>query len=263
MPGCVCGALEGWVERMTIEPMPGSGPAAPTRLLLVEDDDRIRSALGLALSDAGYAVVPAATGEQGLELLAGSAATDRPADRIDVVILDVMLPGVDGLTICRRLRSRGDIPIIIITARSETDDVIEGLEAGADDYMPKPVVASELAARIRALLRRRRPSGPRTSVQRIGDLEVDLDRGLVFRAGAPAHLTRTEFRLLAELLGADGRVVSREELLQQVWGYDYFGDTRLLDVHVRRLRRKIEADPDDPAVVRTVRGVGYRIGLRG
>jgi two-component system response regulator MtrA len=228
--------------------------ATPTRLLLVEDDDRIRSALGLALADSGYSVIPAATGEQGLIRI-----DEEP---IDLVVLDVMLPGVDGLTICRMLRSRGDLPIIIITARSDTADVIEGLEAGADDYMTKPVVASELAARIRALLRRRRPStDDRGAKQRLGDLEVGLDTGVVRRAGEPVHLTRTEFRLLAELLAGRGRVVTREDLLQHVWGYDYFGDTRLLDVHIRRLRRKVEADPDQPQLVQTVRGVGYRAGI--
>lgn len=231
-----------------------TGPPVPTatRVLLVEDDERIRLALGLALDDMGFEVFDAASGELALERL--ETAT------VDVVLLDLMLPGVDGLTVCRVLRSRGDLPIIIITARSDTADVIEGLEAGADDYMTKPLVASELAARIRALLRRRRPVGdidigPRVPV---GDLEVWLTEGVVRRSGVDIHVTRTEFRLLAELVSAGGRVVTREELLQRVWGYDYFGDTRLLDVHVRRLRRKIELDPDSPSLLTTVRGVGYR-----
>ena len=210
-------------------------------MLLVEDDERIRLALGLALDDMGFDVVDAASGELALEKL--EAAT------VDVVLLDLMLPGVDGLTVCRVLRSRGDLPIIIITARSDTADVIEGLEAGADDYMTKPLVASELAARIRALLRRRRPVGEGNGGSRVqvGDLEVWLTEGVVRRSGTEVHLTRTEFRLLAELVSAGGVVVTREELLQRVWGYDYFGDTRLLDVHVRRLRRKIELEPDDPS----------------
>ncbi len=236
---------------LAVQDSPGSGQSA-TRVLLVEDDERIRLALGLALEDMGFAVFDAASGESALERLEAAS--------VDVVLLDLMLPGVDGLTVCRVLRSRGDLPIIIITARSDTADVIEGLEAGADDYMTKPLVASELAARIRALLRRRRPVGDVAGGSRVqlGDLEVWLTDGVVRRGGADVHLTRTEFRLLAELVSAGGRVVTREELLQRVWGYDYFGDTRLLDVHVRRLRRKIEVDPDSPSVLTTIRGVGYR-----
>lgn len=228
--------------------------SSATRVLLVEDDERIRLALGLALEDMGFQVIDAASGELALERL--------ETGTVDVVLLDLMLPGVDGLTVCRVLRSRGDLPIIIITARSDTSDVIEGLEAGADDYMTKPLVASELAARIRALLRRRRPVGVNSIGSRVqvGELEVWLVEGLVRRGGAELHLTRTEFRLLAELVSAGGAVVTREELLQRVWGYDYFGDTRLLDVHVRRLRRKIEVDPDAPSLLTTVRGVGYRCG---
>jgi len=228
--------------------------SSATRVLLVEDDERIRLALRLALDDMGFEVYDAASGELALERL--------ETGTVDVVLLDLMLPGVDGLTVCRVLRSRGDLPIIIITARSDTSDVIEGLEAGADDYMTKPLVASELAARIRALLRRRRPVDGNTIRSRVqvGDLEVWLMEGLVRRSGADVHLTRTEFRLLAELVSAGGVVVTREELLQRVWGYDYIGDTRLLDVHVRRLRRKIEVDPDSPSLLTTVRGVGYRFG---
>lgn len=235
-----------------------TAPRSPrrTRLLLVEDDERIRQALGLALDDLGFEVVDAATGEDALQQL------DQLV--VDVVLLDLMLPGMDGLTVCQILRSRGDLPIIIVSARTDTADVIEGLEAGADDFMTKPLVASELAARIRALLRRRRPTGeiPAESRRRIGDIEIWLDEGVVRRSGIDVRLTRTEFRLLAELVSSDGHTVSREELLQRVWGYDYFGDTRLLDVHVRRLRRKIEQDPDAPTMLVTVRGVGYRIETR-
>ncbi len=240
-------AVIGSVNKLSSQPA-----GSPTRVLLVEDDERIRLALGLALEDMAFEVVDASSGEAALERL--------ETGTVDVVLLDLMLPGVDGLTVCRVLRSRGDLPIIITTARSDTADVIEGLEAGADDYMTKPLVASELAARIRALLRRRRPVGDIVvgSLVHLGDLEVWPADGLVRRGGTDVHLTRTEFRLLAELVSAGGRVVTREELLQRVWGYDYFGDTRLLDVHVRRLRRKIEADPDSPSILTTVRGVGYR-----
>ncbi|MFC6094356.1 winged helix-turn-helix domain-containing protein [Saccharothrix lopnurensis] len=217
-------------------------------VLLVEDDEHIRQALGLAMADEGFAVTDAVSGEQALELLAGAEP--------DVVLLDLVLPGVDGLEVCRTLRARGDLPIIIVTARTDAADVIAGLEAGADDYVTKPLVASVLAARIRALLRR---TG-RQEVVRLGELEVQPQTGAVLRAGAEVHLTRTEFRLLVELASAEGRVVSREQLLQRVWGYDYFGDTRLLDVHIRRLRRKVEPDPDEPKLILTVRGSGYRTG---
>jgi two-component system response regulator MtrA len=226
------------------------------RLLLVEDDARIRLALGLALADEGCEVVEAASGEDALELL--------PSTSVDVVLLDLMLPGIDGLEVCRMLRAQGDLPIIIVSARTDSSDVISGLEAGADDYVTKPLMASELAARIRALLRRRHPegAGQRPALQ-VGDVEIYPDEDLVRRGGSEVHLTRTEFRLLVELVQAAGRVVTREELLKRVWGYDYFGDTRLLDVHIRRLRRKIEHDPDEPTCVLTVRGRGYKAGGAG
>ena len=219
------------------------------RLLLVEDDPRIRGALVLGLSDEGYEVVEAGSGESALRLLDG--------DGFDVVLLDLMLPGMDGFAVCRSVRARGDLPIIMITARSGAEDVIRGLEAGADDYVFKPVGASELAARIRALLRRARPEKP---VLAAGDVEIHPHRGVALRHGADVHLTLTELRLLTELATAAGSVVTREQLLERVWGYDYFGDTRLLDVHVRRLRRKVEDDPSTPRLVVTVRGVGYRLG---
>jgi two-component system, OmpR family, response regulator MtrA len=219
------------------------------RLLLVEDDPRIRGALVLGLVDEGYEVEEAGSGESALRLI------DQRG--FDVVLLDLMLPGMDGFAVCRSVRSRGDLPIIMITARGGAEDVIRGLEAGADDYVTKPVGASELAARIRALLRRARPE---KHVIPAGDVVIDADRGVATRAGEDVHLTLTELRLLTELAAAGGRVVTREQLLERVWGYDYFGDTRLLDVHVRRLRRKVEADPSAPTLVLTVRGVGYRLG---
>ncbi len=219
-------------------------------VLLVEDDGRIRQSLVLALDDEGIDVRAVGSGEEALVVLR--------AVTFDVVMLDLMLPGIDGLSVCRTLRAHSDVPIIVVTARSQTSDVIGGLEAGADDYVTKPLDAGELAARIRAMLRRRH--GPRPSpVLAVGDLEVLPDEGLVLRGGASIHLTRTEFRLLVELAAAGGRIVTREALLRRVWDYDYFGDTRLLDVHVRRLRRKIEPDPDRPTILLTVRGAGYKI----
>ncbi|MGZ3146724.1 response regulator transcription factor [Lentzea chajnantorensis] len=218
------------------------------RVLLVEDDERIRQALRLALGDEGFTVDEACSGEVALRRL--------ESESFDVVLVDLTLPGVDGLEVVRTLRGRGDLPIIVVTARTDACDVVAGLEAGADDYVTKPLMGGVLAARIRALLRRR---GPGRDTVRVGDLEIRPQEGLVHRAGERVHLTRTEFRLLLELAGAAGRIVTREQLLHRVWGYDYFGDTRLLDVHIRRLRRKVEANPDDPALVLTVRGAGYRI----
>jgi two-component system response regulator MtrA len=218
----------------------------------VEDDERIRLALALALADEGCEVLEAASGEEALELLATAA--------VDVVLLDLMLPGIDGLEVCRTLRARGDQPIIIVSARTDTSDVIAGLEVGADDYVTKPLIAAELAARVRALLRRRQPAAGSPRMLRVCDVEIRPDEDVVRRDGREVHLTRTEFGLLVELAQAEGAVVSREDLLRRVWGYDYFGDTRLLDVHVRRLRRKIEHDPDHPHCVLTVRGRGYKAG---
>jgi DNA-binding response OmpR family regulator len=223
------------------------------RVLLIEDDARIRKVLRLALQDEGYDVTEAADGEQGLEEL----ARDEP----DVVLLDLMLPGMDGFSVCRRIRHDSRVPVIMVTARTDSHDVVAGLEAGADDYVTKPLVAKELSARIRALLRRVEPAADhRPRRADVGDLSIGLDDGVVTRAGEPVSLTRTEFRLLVELVLAEGRILSREDLLDRVWGYDYFGDSRIVDVHVRRLRTKIEPDPSNPRRVVTVRGLGYRLG---
>jgi DNA-binding response OmpR family regulator len=223
-------------------------------VLLVDDDGLLRLALGLALTDEGFAVATATSGEEAL------AAIQR--EPFDLVLLDLRLPGVDGLTVCRRLRAQGDLPILIITARADSADVIDGLEAGADDYVTKPIVAGELAARIRALLRRRRPDRP-VPILHVGDLEIQPSEGVVRRGSAAEaaeiHLTPTEFRLLVELAAARGCVVPRGDLLRRVWGYNYLGDTRLLDVHIRRLRCKIEADPDEPTLLLTVRSLGYKV----
>ena len=221
-------------------------------LLLVEDDLRIRRALVLALSDENYRVLEAPTGEEALRHLAQSDHT------VDLVLLDLMLPGIDGLGVCRRIREQGDMPIIIVTARTDSVDIIAGLEAGADDYVTKPLVANELAARVRALMRRTRGAGALPSFT-VGAVFVDPAEGRAQLGTEDIHLTKTEMRLLCELAAAGGRVVSREQLLERVWDYDYFGDTRLLDVHVSRLRRKVEKDATRPEHILTVRGQGYRM----
>jgi DNA-binding response OmpR family regulator len=222
-----------------------------SRILIIEDDERIRSATRLALEDEGHEVAEAASGEEALELFAASPA--------DVVLIDVMLPGVDGFEVCRVIRRTSDVPIVMLTARTETHDVVEGLEAGADDYVTKPFVARELAARIRALLRRVRINEQGPSVLAFDGLEVSPEAGTVQRDGDDIHLTKTEFKLLCELAANPNKVLSREQLLDRVWGYGYFGDGRLVDVHVRRLRAKIEPDAADPRFVVTVRGLGYKL----
>jgi DNA-binding response OmpR family regulator len=220
------------------------------RLLVVEDDERIRASMRMALEDEGYDVDEAGSGEMALDRFA-----EQPAD---VVLIDLMLPGMDGFECCRQLRRTSAVPVIMVTARTDTHDVVAGLEAGADDYVTKPFVAKELAARIRALLRRAR-SVDEPSVLTFGDIEVRPDEGTVERAGQEVHCTRTEFRLLCELATNPGKVLSREQLLDRVWGYDYFGDGRLVDVHIRRLRTKIEPDPANPRHILTVRGMGYKL----
>jgi DNA-binding response OmpR family regulator len=226
--------------------------AGSGRILLVEDDERIRTSTRLALEEEGYEIDEAESGE--------SALANFAAHPADVVLIDVMLPGMDGMECCRRLRQTSTVPIIMVTARTDTREVVAGLEAGADDYVTKPFVATELAARIAALLRRARSSGAPVSIV-IGDVELRPEEGVVLRAGQEVHCTRTEFRLLVELATHPGKVLSREHLLDRVWGYDYFGDGRLVDVHVRRLRIKVEADPANPRHVLTVRGMGYKLVL--
>ena len=222
-----------------------------TRILTVEDDERIRTAVKMALEDEGWVVEEAESGERALE-----AFTRNPAD---VVLIDIMLPGIDGFALCRSIRRTSDVPIVMVTARADTHDVVAGLEAGADDYLTKPFAPKELSARIRALLRRIRTPDATSTHLRFGDLEIVPEEGVVRRGGDEVHLTKTEFRLLLELANSPGRVLSREVLLERVWGYDYFGDGRLVDVHVRRLRTKVEGDAANPRHVVTVRGLGYKL----
>ena len=222
-----------------------------TRILTVEDDERIRTAVRFALEDEGWTVDEADNGEVAIEKF-----TNEPAD---VVLIDIMLPGMDGFELCRSIRRASDVPIVMVTARADTHDVVAGLEAGADDYLTKPFAPKELSARIRALLRRIRVSATDSPIVRIGDLEIAPEQGVVKRGGEEVHLTKTEFRLLCELASSPGKVFSRESLLEKVWGYGYFGDGRLVDVHVRRLRTKVELDAAHPRHVVTVRGMGYKL----
>jgi len=219
-------------------------------VLLIEDDLRIRRVVHLGLSREGFGVTEAGTGEDGLAML-----DDRS---FDVLCVDIMLPGCDGFEVCRGVRRDSDIPIIMVTARADSHDVVRGLEAGADDYISKPFAVPELSARIRALLRRARGAQVRDRI-RVGDLEIAPRDGVVLRGGRPLHLTRTEFRILCELADSPGRVCTRAELLERVWGHGYFGDNRLIDVHIGRLRQRIETDPSRPEIVLTARGQGYRL----
>jgi DNA-binding response OmpR family regulator len=222
-------------------------------LLFIEDDDQIRLALTMALEDEGYRVREAPDGASGL-----AAFAEREAD---LVLLDLRLPDMSGFDVCRALRAASIVPIIIITANTDTYDMVAGLEAGADDYITKPVIPKQLAARIRALLRRVRLQGSSTTPRatRFGDIELRREQGIVLKGGAELSLTKTEFRLLCEFADHVGSVLSRDQLLERVWGYEYLGDSRLVDAHVRRLRVKIEDHPDDPRLIVTVRGLGYRL----
>ncbi len=221
-------------------------------LLFIEDDDAIRLALSLALEDEGYSVREAPNGAEGL------VAFDRQP--VDLVLLDLRLPDMSGFDVCRALRSKSIVPIIIITAQTDTIDMVAGLEAGADDYVTKPVVPKELAARIRSLLRRvHLQDVPQPQASVFGDVELRRQQGIVLKGGVEINLTKTEFRLLCEFADHAGSVLSRDQLLERVWGYEYLGDSRLVDAHVRRLRVKIEDHPDDPQLIVTARGVGYRL----
>ena len=222
-----------------------------TRILTVEDDERIRTSVKLALEDEGWEVAEATNGEEAIAYFARQPT--------DVVLIDIMLPGLDGFDVCRAIRRLSDVPIVMVTARADTHDVVAGLEAGADDYLTIPFVPKELSARIRALLRRARSADTGVTRMRFADLEIVPQEGTVTRNGEEIHLTKTEFRLLVELAANAGRVFSREALLEKVWGHDYFGDGRLVDVHIRRLRTKVEADPAEPRYVVTVRGLGYKL----
>lgn len=229
----------------------------PPRLLILEDDDRIRSALRLALVDEGYDVRDEPSAERALAVVA--------SERIDLMLVDLMLGGMDGYTFIRRVRPTSDAPIIVLSARVDTHDIVAALEAGADDYVTKPYEVKEVTARLRALRRRSGRQAAAPVSDRLvldaanGPLLLDVGAGRVTRGDEPVHLTITEFRLLTELASPPGRVLSRPTLLENVWEHGFFGDERIVDVHVRRLRTKIEIDPGQPQMITTVRGLGYRL----
>jgi two-component system response regulator MtrA len=221
------------------------------RILIVEDDPSIREVTALGLRAAGFDVLTAADGAEGVDRW----RSERP----DLVLLDVMLPRLDGLEVCRQIRRESTVPIVMLTARGDTIDVVVGLETGADDYVTKPFEMPELVARLRAALRRRgRETAAEPQILILGSLRIDVDGRTVSRDGREIALTRTEFDLLVELAQRPGQVLTREVLLDRIWGYDFLGDSRLVDVAMGRLRAKVETDPAAPELLLTVRGAGYK-----
>ena len=229
-------------------------PSCPVdeRVLVIEDDPSLREVMTLVLRATGMAVESEPDGQRGL---------DRAlSESFNLVVVDLMLPRVDGFEICRRLRERTSVPLVIVTARTATGDLVRALELGADDYVTKPFESPELVARIRAVLRRAQPaSGGTDGVLRVRDVAVDVGAHQAWRSGEELALSATEFKLLVELIRHRGQVLTRQVLLERVWGYDYLGDSRLVDMAVKRLRDKLGDDPREPELVTTVRGVGYRM----
>ena len=222
-----------------------------TRILVVEDEDSFSDALSYMLRKEGFEVAVSMTGPDGLEEFDRTGA--------DLVLLDLMLPGLSGLEVCRQLRQKSDVPVIMLTAKDAEVDKVVGLEIGADDYVTKPFSARELLARIRAVLRRRgEPEELVTSVLECGPVRMDVDRHVVTVNGATAPMPLKEFELLEFLLRNSGRVLTRGQLIDRIWGSDYVGDTKTLDVHVKRVRAKVEPDPAQPRHLLTVRGLGYK-----
>lgn len=224
-----------------------------SRILLVEDDLAVRKPLTAALELEGYSVTAEADGERAAEIF--------DPGLFELVIVDVMLPTIDGFEVCRRIRRLGSTPILVVTVRIDTVDAVVGLEAGADDYVRKPFDPTELKARIRALLRRKQAIQEATAgeILRGGDIRIDENAHRVWKGDREIELSAMEFRLLVELVSHQGRVLTRDILIENVWGYDYLGGSRLVDMAVKRLRAKIEDDPAVPRYVHTVRGIGYRL----
>src|SRR3954454_21491484 len=232
---------------------PGKEHVVKGRVLVVDDDLALAEMLGIVLRNEGLEVTHVADGSEAV----GAFRESRP----DLVLLDVMLPGLDGMEVCRRIRSESGVPIVMLTARTDTVDVVVGLESGADDYVVKPFKPKELIARVRARLRGTGDAAPERL--EIGDLQIDVAGHVVRRGEQTIPLTPLEFALLVALAHKRWKVFSREVLLEQVWGYRHAGDTRLVNVHVQRLRSKVERDPEHPEIVVTVRGVVYRAGTAG
>lgn len=221
------------------------------RVLVVEDDASVREVASVLLRREGFDVECVVDGREALDALERSV--------FDLVLLDVMLPSLSGFDVCRRIRLTSQVPVVMLTARDDVTDIVAGLELGADDYITKPFDGAELVARVRAVLRRRSAGGDgEQGTLRVGDVEVDIGAFRAEVGGRALDLTATEFRLLAELASHPGQVASRERLLEEVWGYDYLGDSRLVDMAVKRLRDKLGDDPRRPRYISTVRGVGYR-----
>ncbi|MGP3914399.1 response regulator transcription factor [Nonomuraea sp. NBC_00507] len=223
-----------------------------TRVLVVEDEESFSDALSYMLRKEGFEVSVAATGPEALDTFDRNGA--------DLVLLDLMLPGLPGTEVCRSLRQRSKVPVIMLTAKDSEIDKVVGLELGADDYVTKPFSSRELVARIRAVLRRQgdMPEELETAVLAVGPVRMDVDRHVVAVRGEQVQLPLKEFELLEVLLRNAGRVLTRGQLIDRVWGADYVGDTKTLDVHVKRLRAKIESDPSNPRCILTVRGLGYK-----
>lgn len=251
----VDGVTDGLVDGGTMGDM-------ANRVLVLEDDDGLRASLRLVLEDDGYEVVEAAEAERALEAVAGQG--------VDLMLVDLMLGGMDGFSFIQRARPQTDAPIVVVSARDGVEDIVAALEAGADDYVTKPFQVEEVKARLKALLRRpamasrdaRRPQDVIILDSTAGPLVFDRGAAVLTRDGEEIHLTNTEFRLLSVLSENAGLVLGRNALLEHVWDRGFFGDERIVDVHVRRLRKKLEAEPSSPSTLVTVRGLGYRLDLR-
>jgi two-component system response regulator MtrA len=221
------------------------------RILVIDDDASLAEMLQLVLRQEGFETTWCASGDAALEVFRSA--------QFDLVLLDLMLPGLDGVAVCRRIRADSGVPIVMLTAKSDTGDVVDGLEAGADDYIAKPFKPRELVARVWTRLRRP-PAESETDTIRVGDVTIDVSAHEVKRGSDPIALTPLEFDLLLALARKPHQVFTREKLLEQVWGYRHAADTRLVNVHIQRLRSKIEQDPERPELVLTVRGIGYKAG---